>query len=141
MPSTACNTTIADGQGVGTIVNDDTQPTISINNVSHNECNSGTTNYDLTACPTRRSSDLITVHYSTADNTATVADADYIAASGTFIFAPGETSHTVTVQIGSASYRERTEIFVVTVYTTANARIADGQRVGTIVNTSTRQDT
>src|SRR5204863_6808745 len=76
---TPVNATIADGQGVGTIVNDDTQPTISINDVSHNEGNSGTTSYDFTVSLSNASSQTITVHYSTADNTATVADADYIA--------------------------------------------------------------
>src|SRR5207247_1719904 len=110
---TPVNATIADSQGVGTIVNDDTQPTIAINDVSHNEGNAGPTSYDFTVSLSNASSATITVHYATADNTATVADADYIAASGTVIFAPGETSHTVTVQVVGDTKFEPTETFFV----------------------------
>src|SRR5437899_11269321 len=101
--SGATNATITDNQGVGTIVNDDTQPTISINDVSHNEGNSGTTSYDFTVSLSNASSATITVHYATADNSATVADADYVPASGTVTFAPGSTSQTVTVLVDRKS--------------------------------------
>src|SRR5207245_3154175 len=46
--SNPINATIADGQGQGTILNDDAQPTISINDVSLAEGNSGTTNFVFT---------------------------------------------------------------------------------------------
>jgi len=46
--SGALNATVADAQGVGTIVNDDTQPTISINDVTVQEGNSGTTSANFT---------------------------------------------------------------------------------------------
>ena len=46
--SGATNATIADGSGLGTIRNDDNQPTISINDVSLLEGNSGTTAFVFT---------------------------------------------------------------------------------------------
>jgi len=45
--SNATNGTIGDSQGVDTIVNDDSQPTNSINSVSQAEGNSGTTPFHL----------------------------------------------------------------------------------------------
>ena len=46
--SNAVGATIGDNQGVGTITNDDNQPTISINDVSLLEGNSGTTAFVFT---------------------------------------------------------------------------------------------
>ena len=42
------NATISDNQATGIINNDDAQPTISINDVTHNEGAGGTTDYDFT---------------------------------------------------------------------------------------------
>src|SRR6185295_8104710 len=60
--SGATNATVADGQGSGTVTNDDTQPTISINDVAHNEGNAGTTDYDFTVSLSNASSQTITVN-------------------------------------------------------------------------------
>ena len=46
--SNPSNGTIADGQGLGTIVNDDPLPKLSIDSVSHSEGDSGTTTYTFT---------------------------------------------------------------------------------------------
>ena len=45
------NATIADGQGVGTITDDDAAPTISINDVTVAEGNAGTTSATFTVTP------------------------------------------------------------------------------------------
>src|SRR5205823_5659931 len=42
--SGATNATVSDGTGTGTIVNDDSQPTLAINDVTVTEGNSGTAN-------------------------------------------------------------------------------------------------
>src|SRR5207245_2485311 len=122
--SSPTNATIADNQGVGTIVNDDGQPSISINDVSHNEGNGGTTSYDFTVSLSNASSATITVHYATADNSATVADGDYVPASGTVTFLPGETSHMVTVLVNGDTTFEPTESFFVNLDTPVNATIS-----------------
>ena len=72
---------LADAQGVGTITNDDTQPTISIANVTHPEGNSGTTPFVFTVQLSNPSYTPITVDALTADDTATVLDNDYAAAA------------------------------------------------------------
>ena len=46
--SNASNATIADGTGVGTITDDDGQPSLSVNDVTVTEGNSGTTNATFT---------------------------------------------------------------------------------------------
>src|SRR3989442_797822 len=84
------------------------------------------------------SSQTITVHYATADNSATVADADYVPASGTVTFAPGSTNQTVTVLVNGDTKFEPTESFFVNLDTPVNATIADSQGVGTIVNDDTQ---
>src|SRR5205807_9042219 len=76
-----------------TIVNDDSQPTISINDVTHDEGNSSTTDYDFTVSLSNASYQTITVNAQTADNTATTADSDYTGVGSTLLtFSPGVTT-------------------------------------------------
>src|SRR5207247_4139798 len=79
------NATIADSQGVGTILNDDGVPTVSINDVTVTEPNSGTTSAVFTVTLSNASDQSITVNYTTVDGTA-LAGSDYVAASGTLTF-------------------------------------------------------
>ena len=82
------NATILDGQGIGTITNDDAAPTLSINDVAVAEGNAGTTTLGFTVTLSAASGQTVTVGYATANGTATIADGDYLAASGTLTFAP-----------------------------------------------------
>src|SRR5204863_3624696 len=77
--STPTNATVADDTGVGTVQNDDTQPTISVNDVTHAEGNSGQTAYAFTISLSNPSSQTITVSRQSQDATATTADSDYTA--------------------------------------------------------------
>src|SRR5258705_1756633 len=96
----ASNHTIADGQGQGTILNDDAAlPSLSINNVSVKEGNSGVTNAVFTVTLSAISGQTVTVNYATSDGSATISDNDYIAASGILTFAPGETKKTITIAV------------------------------------------
>ena len=52
----------------------------------------------ITVLLSAASSQTVTVDYATADGTAT-ANEDYVPVSGTLVFAPGETSKTITVTI------------------------------------------
>src|SRR5262249_52809503 len=69
--------TVSDSQGLGTIQNDDT-PSLSINNVTANEGNSGATTFNFTVTLSPVSNQTVTVNYVTADGTAT-AVTDYTA--------------------------------------------------------------
>jgi hypothetical protein len=133
------NATIADGQAVGTIVNDD-QPVvlapsrISIGDVRLAEGNAGQTAFRFVALLDQPQSAPVTVDFATADGTAT-APSDYAATTGTVTFAPREVSKIVTVQVNGDTTVEADETFNVNLANpTGNATIADGQAVGTIVS-------
>ncbi len=74
--SGAANANITDGQGQGTILNDDGAPALSISDVSVTEGNSGTVNAAFTVSLSPASGQTVTVNYATANGTAT-AGSDY----------------------------------------------------------------
>src|SRR5205085_284361 len=132
--SGASDASMADNQGIGTIVNDDPQPTISINDVTVTERNSLTTNALFTLSLSNPSWQTITVNFATADATATLADNDYLNATGTVTFAPGQTNGTLTVVVNGDTKFEPNETFQVNLSSATNATIADNQGIGTINN-------
>ena len=82
----------------------------------------------------RAASGAVTVDYATADGTA-VAGEDYTATSGTLTFAAGEVAKTVSVPVLDDAIDEGKETFRFSLSNAAGARVADGEAVGTIVNT------
>lgn len=113
--SNAKNATIADGQGVVTIV--DSTPRLAITGLST------TTEGELMTFTVTLSAPLataFTVDFRTADYTTDpqMLDAaregyDYVATSGTLTFAPGETSKTFTVQTLADGLEEYDELFLI----------------------------
>ncbi|MCW3789879.1 Calx-beta domain-containing protein, partial [Plebeiibacterium sediminum] len=98
--SNASGASMSDNQGVGTITDDDGQPTISINDASVTEGNSGTATLDFTVSLNHASASAVTVDYATVDHTATIANSDYVEVTTTSLtFAAGETSKTVSVTV------------------------------------------
>src|SRR3989442_7796277 len=85
-------------RSAGAIANDDGVPSLSINDVTVTEGNSGTTDAVFNVSLSAPSGQSITVNYATADGTA-LSRSDYIAGSGTLTFAPGVTSQTITVAV------------------------------------------
>lgn len=108
-------------------------PSLAITDVTVTEGNSGTSDVVFTVTLSSASAQFVTVAYATANNTATTADNDYIAASGVLTFTPGSTLQTVTVQVVGDVNPEGTESFFVNLSNPTNAAISDGQGVGTIV--------
>jgi Calx-beta domain len=131
--SGATNATIADTQGLGTIVNDDTAPSLTINDVSITEGNTGTANVTFTATLSAASGKTVTVGYATADGTAT-APADYTLATGTLTFNPGVLTRTFTVAVAGDTRDEFDETFASNLSAPVNATIADAQGVATILD-------
>src|SRR5207302_569341 len=124
--SGAMNATIADGLGVVTIL-DDELSMLSINDVSGLEGNSGTKPFTFTVNLSAASSAPVTVNFATQNGTALTGE-DYLAASGTLTFAPGETSKPITVQVSGDTTPEADETFYVNLSgASASALIADGQ--------------
>jgi Tol biopolymer transport system component len=125
--------TVGDAQGQGTIQNDD-RPALSINDITLNEGNAGTTAFTFSVSLSTPSTQTVTVNYATADNTAKTPG-DYTAIPTTQLtFAPGETSKPATVQVNGDTQAEPNETFFVNLSTPANATISDSQGVGTITN-------
>jgi hypothetical protein len=90
--------TLVDGQGQGTIDDNDPIPGLSIGDGMAVEASSGTANAFLTLTLAPVSGRPVVVAYATADGTAT-APADYVATSGTLTFAAGETAKQIGVPI------------------------------------------
>ncbi len=124
---------VSDAQGQGTIVNDDAQPTLSIDDVSVNEGNSGTTTATFTVTLSAASGQTVLVNYASADGTAT-AGSDYVARSGTLTFAPGTTAQGVAITVNGDTAVEPNETFSVGLSGVSNASIARATGTGTIIN-------
>ena len=131
--SNVARATIVDGQGVGTIINDDALPTLSIVDYMTTEGDSGTTRVDLTVSLSAASGVNVTVQYATADGTA-IAPADYTAVSGVVTFPPGVTTQTITVLVNGDTTVEADETFQVRLTNPANATLARGTATVTILN-------
>jgi hypothetical protein len=134
--SNPVNAGIADGQGQGTILNDDnSQPRVSIGTYSGYvaEGNSGTTTFYFVIMLSAPSSQVVTVDYATADGTAT-AGSDYQSTSGTLTFNPGETMKMVAVTIYGDTVVEPNEFFAMNLSNAVNANINIGQATGYIFN-------
>ncbi len=126
--------------GLGTITDNDPLPSISIGQVSLEEGDSDTKEFNFTVNLSNPSSQIITVDYATTDNTATVEDNDYFGTSGTLTFAPGETSQDITVLVkGDTTVELATgtiETFLINLADAVNATIDtnNSQGLGAIVD-------
>jgi hypothetical protein len=111
-------------------------PTISINDVSTVEGDSGAKLLNFTVTLSAASNLTVTVNFATADASAT-AGSDYQAANGTLTFNPGDTTKTIPVTINGDTTNEENETFLVNLSIPVNAAISDTQGVGTITNDDT----
>jgi hypothetical protein len=103
--------------------------------VSHPEGNIGTRAFVFTVTLDAPNNAPITVDYATADGTATVADNDYVAASGTLSFGNGVTSKTITVEVNGDVNVETDENFFVNLSNVqGSAVINTTQGQGVIIN-------
>jgi acid phosphatase type 7 len=87
--SSPSGATVADDTGAGAILNDDSQPQLSIDDVTHPEGDAGQTDYAFTVSLTNPSSQQVQVGADTLDGTATTAGSDYASLGATTLtFAP-----------------------------------------------------
>lgn len=131
------NATLADGQGIATITNDDAeqpQPAVSISDVTLTEGNSGTTNAVFTVSLSTHSAQPLAVNYSATDEGGVDHEEDFTSVSGQLIFPSGETSKTIEVPVLGDTEPEGDEIFSVNLSNAINCSIADYQGLGTIVD-------
>ena len=117
------------------IADNETQPIVSIGDVSLKEGDSGTINATFTVNLSNPSTQPITVDYATSDGTAT-AGSDYTKIDKTTLtFAPGETTKNITVAIVGDKTVEPDETFKINLSNPTNATLAtDESATGTIQN-------
>ncbi len=107
-------------------------PTLSINDVRANSGSSVTT-FTFTVTLSSAISQAVTVNYATADGTA-MSPIDYLSATGTLTFAPGQTSQTIGVTVNAHPLPAADKTFFVNLSAPSNATIARGTGTGTIVS-------
>jgi len=132
--STPINGTIADGQGVGTIVDD--EPRISISDVAKKEGKKGqTTLFVFTVTLSAVYDQPVTMSFHTLDGTAKTSDQDYVAKAGTLTFNPGETTKTITIVVNGDSKKEADETFYLDLFgNSSNSLFTKSRGLGTILN-------
>jgi len=108
-------------------------PSLSINDVSTTEGDSGTKVLNFTVTLSAASNQTVTVDFATVPGTATTPS-DYQSASGTLTFTTGQTTKTIGVTIKGDTSFEPDETFTVSLTNPANAVISKGQGTGTILN-------
>lgn len=110
-------------------------PGISISNSSVAEGDAGTTSLDFTVTLSSSVDRVVTVDFATQDNTATVADNDYAAATGTVTFPANDTTpQIVSVTVNGDTDVEPNESLFVNLSAATNAVINTAQATGTITN-------
>jgi len=127
------NADILNNNGTGIITNDDLPPTITVQDLTLVEGDSGSREATFTLALDATSDKEITIDYSTVDGTAIAGD-DYEAIAGTLTFAPGEISKIVSVLVNSDTLDELDEAFFLQLDNAVNSVIDRDQVTVTITN-------
>jgi hypothetical protein len=127
--SAASGAVVDDAQAVATITNDDSLPTLAIEDVAVAEGGVAT----LTVTMSNASDSAVTVDYATADGLAFAAS-DYTADSGTLTIPAGDLTATLDVAVGADTLNEDDETFTVTLSAAAEADLAQDTAVVTITD-------
>ncbi|HEX8558432.1 MAG TPA: Calx-beta domain-containing protein [Pyrinomonadaceae bacterium] len=141
--SDASGAGVADAQGVITIKDDEGEPLLSVDDVFDfqlKEGDAGMTNAAFKVTLSPASAQPVTVNYATVDGpglfphdpVVAVAGADYIAASGTLTFEPGQTVKTINVAVKGDTLDEFNEKFSLNLSGAAGALVTRAQGTGTI---------
>ena len=128
--SEAAGLAVLDGEGTGTIVDDDALPTVSISDARARE-SAGKLEFPVTLSNPFRSA--VSVDFSTSDGTA-VAGEDYTGTTETVEFDAGQTKRTVAVPVADDGEVEPDETLTASLSNPTGATILDGEAAGTIVN-------
>jgi hypothetical protein len=126
---------ITDSEGVGTILDNDAA-LISISDVTKTEgARNKTTAFTFTITLSRPFDQVVTMSYQTVNGTATTANSDYVAQTGTITFNPGETTKTISIIVNGDSKAEADELFYVDLFgNSLNSVFTKNRGIGTILN-------
>ena len=107
--------------------------TVSVNDVSLNEGNGGTTTFTFTVTATEPVDGNVVVNYNTTDGSAK-APGDYTAEASTTTIDDGETTATIAIDVGADLSAEPNETFTVSLTSTTQGTVDDGTGLGMILN-------
>ena len=127
--SNAAGATISDGEGTGTILNDDELPQIYLYGATVSD--DADTSIVFTVQLSAPTDVPVTVEYTTVEGSAT-ADVDYTAVSGTLTIAAGETVGVIEVPIIGDAEFEGVESFSVVLGNSTNAVVVQSEALGVI---------
>jgi Calx-beta domain len=132
--SSATNATIANGLGVGTIVDD--EPRTSFSDVSKKEGKKGQkTLFTFTVTLSAAYDQAVTLSFRTGDGTAKASDNDYLARTSTLTFARGEATKTITIEVIGDNKKEADETFYLDLIgNSSNSLFTKNRGLGTILN-------
>ena len=125
--------TIERSAALGTIVDTDADPVITVGDASVAEGDAGSSNATLTVSLSAASEKTVEVDYATSDGTAAAGN-DYSAAAGTLTFAPGDTDEHIAVPVLGDMTDEGEETVAVGLSGESNATVSDGSAVLTIAD-------
>jgi hypothetical protein len=115
-------------------VDDDPMPTLSIDDVTQAEGDSGFTKFNFTISLSAASGQIVSIDYASSDGTAKSAT-DYLPAAGTLLIGPGQTSRQLSINVNGDTLFEPNENFFVNLSNPVNiASVTKTQGTGTIVN-------
>ena len=139
--SGATGAIISDGQGLGTILDDDVTPTLSIAATDANKAEgtgTGATAFTFTVTRNGSAAGTASVQWQvTGVGNKAASGSDFqggVLPAGTVSFAAGEFTKTITVLVNADSSREGNELFRVTLSNPSGAVLSTATADGTIVN-------
>jgi chitinase len=135
--SSPSGATIADGTGIGTIVNDDSggggTPAVSVADASVVEGLKSTRSMNFVVSIPAAAGGPVTVTATTSNGTA-IAPGDYTARTATVTIPAGSTSAIFAVPVRGDAVDEPNETFTVTLTSPTGATLGDANAVGTITD-------
>ncbi|MBW8312002.1 MAG: hypothetical protein K0M64_08180 [Rhizobium sp.] len=110
----------------------DSRPTVRIDDASATEGNSGRRAIRFTVTLSTAAHAGVTLQLATEDGSANRTD--YVATSASLLIPAGQAQATFDVEVRGDTVAERDEVFALNILSASNARIIDGQGVGTLLN-------
>ncbi len=132
--SNAVNASIIQATSIGTIVDDEPAPALSVADVTVTEGDAGTASASVTVSLSTPSGQTVRVHVATAGTGTATAGSDYQAAQTDLTFAPGMTTGVLQVPVIADLLDETNETVGVVLSAEVNAVIADGSATLTITD-------
>lgn len=121
-----------------TIQADSNNTTISINNVTNNEGNSGATYFDFTISLSNVSTSNISVTYTVSNGSTDSTDLGI--STGTVTINAGSRSTTISIRVNGDTTIEQDEIFYINLSNPVGATISNNLGTGTILNDDVQPD-